>query len=214
MDRSSSAGGAQHHAHRLLKPTPASSEVFHEEAHWHHAASARQPTAPFGGRPLRDAPCPMAGGVARAPSGDTAAITSRALCRLAPCSAPVPHSHLADRGWAMLPNPGGHAVGHAVLAPILRAQRASWAGEARGSPHAERPHAVSGPKRRIGPPWRSGKGHARSRDCDVTWLEPAERPQHSRSARLWNRFAWCSAATKRQWLIDRLATRPLTSLQS
>jgi hypothetical protein len=46
---------------------------------------------------------------------------------------------------------------------------------------------------------RSGKGHARSRDCDVGAREPLERPARQAVVRLHDRSAWCSAAAKPEW---------------
>jgi len=61
---------------------------------------------------------------------------------------------------------------------------------------------------------RSGKGHARSRDCDEGWLEPMESPQQSRSARLMAGLAGAVRQRSANGCIDRLADRPLTSPQS
>jgi len=65
-----------------------------------------------------------------------------------------------------------------------------------------------------GPRGRSGKGHARSRDCDEGWLEPMESPQQGRSERFMAGLAGAVRQRSAKGCIDRLADRPLTSAES
>jgi hypothetical protein len=141
--------------------------------------------------------------------------------RSLPTCASVPHAQLADAGSAIMPTPGNPRPVSASPRPVLGQSLANpWPGRGASSarPRA-RSHASPGasPGRvpgksgrgakdvtlcsewplRVARPWRSGKGHARSRDCDVSLVEPVERPVTQPFCALESRFAWCSAVTQR-----------------
>ena len=160
---------------------PALSEVFHEKAHWHHAVSARRSRYFCGQVCLRE------GFLARGRAGPTgrrlrtphAAIKwPRAPCRRNLAARRCPPS--CEMRLPIMPIHGKSRGRHMPLRPpppgpkwcpsgVQRAPKSHGGGNGRSA--ARRLCRQVG-----GLQGRSGKGYARSRDCDVGWLEPVERP--------------------------------------